>query len=202
MKTLVFYTILLFVCLEANIVFAQDYPRSTNTLNEPKTTAYTTANVNLRTYPSTSAQIVCVIPANTKVEILSSSGDWYSVEYQCYEGQYLVAKYGYVNKSYLHWLFIICFVTLWKEVKMVQVAINNKSKEAKALLEYLKKLSFVKILDEEQSPYDEDFVKKIHKIVEKDTFREIDPSKLWRYTTSLFPKLRKNNLKSIRKPEI
>lgn len=102
MKTLVFNAVLLFFVVKGNAVFAQDYPRSTNNLIEPKTTAYTSANVNLRTYPSTSAQIVRVIPANTKVEILSSSGDWYSVEYQCYEGQYLVAKYGYVSKSYVY----------------------------------------------------------------------------------------------------
>jgi hypothetical protein len=55
---------------------------------------------------------------------------------------------------------------------MIQIAINDKSKEAKALLEYLKNLSFVKILDKDpssdqtiESPYDEEFVQKINKII-------------------------------------
>jgi uncharacterized protein YraI len=107
MKKIVFYLALLFAVLEENAISAQNYYTNwtrpiTNTQNEPKTSAYTTANVNLRTFPSTTAQIVLVIPANTTVVILSSSGDWYSVEYQCYEGQYPVAKYGYVNKNYVY----------------------------------------------------------------------------------------------------
>jgi hypothetical protein len=68
---------------------------------------------------------------------------------------------------------------------MVQITINNKSKEAKALLEYLKNLSFVKILDEkfsseqiEKSPYNDEFVKKINKIMENERFKELDPTKL------------------------
>lgn len=101
MKTLVF-SLLLFFVIGTNIVFGQDYTNETNIQNVPKATANTTANVNLRTFPSTSAQIVRVIPPNTKLLILSTSGDWYSVEYQCYEGPYLVAKYGYVNKKYLY----------------------------------------------------------------------------------------------------
>jgi hypothetical protein len=68
---------------------------------------------------------------------------------------------------------------------MIQIAINDKSKEAKALLEYLKNLSFVKILDKDpssdqtiESPYDEEFVQKINKIIKKESFKELDPKKL------------------------
>jgi hypothetical protein len=54
---------------------------------------------------------------------------------------------------------------------MVQLSINNKSKEAKALLEYLKNLSFVKIIDTDFSSiktddkiYNQEFVEGINKI--------------------------------------
>jgi hypothetical protein len=69
---------------------------------------------------------------------------------------------------------------------MVQITINNKSKEAKALLEYLKNLSFVKIINEknsseqvEKSPYNEEFVKKINKARAEKGGLEINPDTLW-----------------------
>ncbi|MBI2258550.1 MAG: hypothetical protein HYU67_06580 [Flavobacteriia bacterium] len=68
---------------------------------------------------------------------------------------------------------------------MVQLSINNKRKEAKALLEYLKNLSFVKIIDTDFSSvktddkiYNQEFVEGINKILKNDNFKEIDPLKL------------------------
>lgn len=102
MKKVVFYLGFFIVLFGATPTFAQTYNGETSSQHEYKSSGYTSANVNLRSFPSTSAQIILVIPANTKLEILSSSGDWYSVEYQCYEGQYNVAKYGYISKKYLY----------------------------------------------------------------------------------------------------
>jgi hypothetical protein len=69
---------------------------------------------------------------------------------------------------------------------MVQLTINNKSKEAKALLEYLKNLSFVKISDKkfsseqiEKSPYNDEFVKKINKARAEKGGLEVNPDTLW-----------------------
>ena len=69
---------------------------------------------------------------------------------------------------------------------MVQIAINNKSKEAKALLEYLKNLTFVKILDKDfniekniENPYNEEFVKKINKARSEKGGIVVNPNTLW-----------------------
>lgn len=47
---------------------------------EPETVpGYTTANVNVRVEPDSAAEIYCVLPAHSDVEILFLDGDWYCV---------------------------------------------------------------------------------------------------------------------------
>ena len=74
-----FITLILIVIL-ATISFAD-----TGTLKD-------TNFLNVREQPSTSSNIVTVLPANATFDILSEEGDWYKIKYQNYE--------GYVSKQY------------------------------------------------------------------------------------------------------
>ena len=53
----------------------------------------TTANLNLRTGPSTNYGSVITIPKNTNIEYLGESGSWYNVKYG--------SKQGYVSNQYV-----------------------------------------------------------------------------------------------------
>ncbi len=66
-----------------------------------KTTGMTTISVNLRSGPSTSSEILKVLPSYASVSIISSSGAWYYVEYSY---DYFTGKTirGYVNKKYIN----------------------------------------------------------------------------------------------------
>jgi len=59
------------------------------------------------------------------------------------------------------------------------VKIDPRSKEAKALIEYLKKLSFVTIEESEKSPYNAEFVKKISKARSEKTGKVVTAENLW-----------------------
>lgn len=54
---------------------------------------YTLANVNLRQNKSTSANIITVIPKDSKVEMISAEDEWVEVLYN--------SQKGYVYKDYL-----------------------------------------------------------------------------------------------------
>jgi len=54
---------------------------------------YTTANLNMRTGPGTSYQVILVIPKGAEVAVLDSSSSWYKVSYG--------GKTGYVSSTYL-----------------------------------------------------------------------------------------------------
>ena len=47
---------------------------------------YTLANLNLRDKKSTSANIITVIPAGSKVEVVDAEEDWYEVSYNGQRG--------------------------------------------------------------------------------------------------------------------
>lgn len=57
------------------------------------TVRYTTANLNLRTGPSTGYSIILTIPRGSQVEVLSSAGGWAKVNYS--------GRTGYVSEAYL-----------------------------------------------------------------------------------------------------
>lgn len=67
----------------------------------------------------------------------------------------------------------------------ITIKIDQRNKQAKALLEYIKTLPFVEIQnkDDEKSPYNPDFVAKIRRaekeIEEGKTFIVKDVEKLW-----------------------
>ena len=50
--------------------------------------------LNVRESPSTSANVVTVLPANASFDIIAEEGDWYKIKYQDYE--------GYVSKQYVN----------------------------------------------------------------------------------------------------
>lgn len=54
---------------------------------------YTSSNLNLRQYASTTSKKICTIPKGGKVTIYKSYGNWYSVNYN--------GKWGYVCKDYV-----------------------------------------------------------------------------------------------------
>lgn len=54
---------------------------------------YTSANLNLRQYASTTSKKIITIPKGSKVTIYKSYGNWYSVNYK--------GKWGYVCKDYV-----------------------------------------------------------------------------------------------------
>lgn len=54
---------------------------------------YTSANLNLRQYASTTSKKICIVPKGGKVTIYKSYGNWYSVNYK--------GKWGYVCKDYV-----------------------------------------------------------------------------------------------------
>ena len=54
---------------------------------------YTSANLNLRQYASTTSKKITTIPKGSKVTIYKSYGDWYSIRYG--------KVWGYVNKNYV-----------------------------------------------------------------------------------------------------
>lgn len=54
---------------------------------------YTSANLNLRQYASTTSKKITTIPKNSKITIYKSYGNWYSVRYG--------KVWGYVNKNYV-----------------------------------------------------------------------------------------------------
>lgn len=49
--------------------------------------------LNVRESPSTSSNVVTVLPANASFDIIAEEGDWYQIKYQDYE--------GYVSKQYV-----------------------------------------------------------------------------------------------------
>ncbi len=57
--------------------------------------------------------------------------------------------------------------------------IDQRSKEAKALIEYLKQLPFVKIEQTDKSPYNPEFVKKINKARSEKTGKIVTADNLW-----------------------
>lgn len=61
--------------------------------NTGTTTAVTTANLNMRTGPSTRNSRILTIPKGTQVTVLNKSGSWSQVEFN--------GKKGYVNNPYL-----------------------------------------------------------------------------------------------------
>ena len=66
-----------------------------------KSSGTTTISVNLRSGPSTSSEILKVLPSYTSVKIISSSGAWYYVEYS-YDYFNDRTIRGYVNKKYIN----------------------------------------------------------------------------------------------------
>ena len=54
---------------------------------------YTSANLNLRQYASTTSRKLGLIPKNSKITIYKNYGNWYSVNYN--------GKWGYVSKDYV-----------------------------------------------------------------------------------------------------
>jgi len=60
----------------------------------------------------------------------------------------------------------------------VTVKIDNRSKAAKKLLEYLQTLSFVTV-EEEKSPYNPDFVKMVKESAASKKKYEVDPDDVW-----------------------
>lgn len=62
----------------------------------------------------------------------------------------------------------------------VTIKIDERSKQAKALLEYIKTLPFVEIKDkdEEKSSYNPEFVAKIRR-AEKEKSTTVDPNDIW-----------------------
>lgn len=73
---------------------------------------------------------------------------------------------------------------------MTTVIINTQSKEAKRLVDYLKTISYVKVIEEDQndaSKYDPEFVHKIKKR-EKQASVKLDLDNLWKQR--LKPELR------------
>ena len=54
---------------------------------------YTLANLNLRENKSTSSNVITVIPAKSKIEVLDAPEDWYDVRYN--------GQRGYVFNEYL-----------------------------------------------------------------------------------------------------
>lgn len=64
----------------------------------------------------------------------------------------------------------------------VTIKIKEQNKEAKALLEYLKKLPFVEIEKKEKSPYNPEFVEKIKKAeedIKKGKTTRLNPENVW-----------------------
>ena len=58
-----------------------NYNYDNNYNSYENTSGMTTISVNLRSGPSTSSEILKVLPSYTSVKIISSSGAWYYVEY-------------------------------------------------------------------------------------------------------------------------
>lgn len=73
--------IIIFALIMASISFA-----NTGTLKD-------TDFLNVRETPSTSSNIVTVLPANASFDIIAEEGDWYQIKYQDYT--------GYVSKQYV-----------------------------------------------------------------------------------------------------
>ena len=74
------------------------------------------------------------------------------------------------------------FVYLQQKETMTTVIIDTQSKEAKRLVDYLKTISYVKVIEESQkdtSKYDPDFVDKINKR-EKLASVKLDVDNLWK----------------------
>ena len=80
-KLIIFVFMIITILIISTIVCAK-----TGTLND-------TDFLNLRESPSTSANIVTVLPQNASFEILEEQGDWYKIKYQDY--------LGYVSKQYV-----------------------------------------------------------------------------------------------------
>ena len=73
--------IIIFALIMASVSFA-----NTGTLKD-------TDFLNVRETPSTSSNIVTVLPANASFDIIAEEGDWYQIKYQDYT--------GYVSKQYV-----------------------------------------------------------------------------------------------------
>jgi hypothetical protein len=74
------------------------------------------------------------------------------------------------------------FCIFAKKETMTTVIIDTQSKEAKRLVDYLKTISYAKVIDESQkdtSKYDPDFVDKINKR-EKQASVKLDVDNLWK----------------------
>ena len=80
-RLIIFVFMIITILIISTIVCAK-----TGTLND-------TDFLNLRESPSTSANIVTVLPQNASFEILEEQGDWYKIKYQDY--------LGYVSKQYV-----------------------------------------------------------------------------------------------------
>lgn len=61
----------------------------------------------------------------------------------------------------------------------ITLKINDKNKEAKALLAYLKKLSYVEVEEKEEGGYNPEFVKKVMDSHKNDKRITIEADKLW-----------------------
>lgn len=61
----------------------------------------------------------------------------------------------------------------------ITLKIDDKNKEAKALLEYLKKLSYVEVKNEDTEEYSPEFVKKVLDSHRNDKRITVDTDKLW-----------------------
>lgn len=61
----------------------------------------------------------------------------------------------------------------------VTIKLNEQHKEAKALLEYLKKLPFVEIQKKEKDYYNPEFVRKIREAEKRANYIEVNPEDIW-----------------------
>jgi LysM repeat protein len=90
-------------------------------------TGSTRQNVNVRTLSGTQNVVKTVIPANTNIKIIGSSGDWYMVEYQknsTFSDTGYVAKYliAVTTKSTVH--VVQSGDTLWKIAQKYGTTVN------------------------------------------------------------------------------
>lgn len=77
---------ILSIIIISALIFASVSFANTGTLKD-------TDFLNVRESPSTSSNIVTVLPANASFDIIAEEGDWYQIQYQNYT--------GYVSKQYV-----------------------------------------------------------------------------------------------------
>ncbi|WHY91237.1 SH3 domain-containing protein [Neobacillus cucumis] len=91
-----------------------------STLKLAKISYQTTANLNLRTGPSTKNKIVITIPKTKSVTALEQIGNWFKVSYQYISNGKKVTKIGWVSGSYLKKIASVPF-TQTATVKFQQI---------------------------------------------------------------------------------